>query len=48
MKECAFSAYYFTLPEADKTLIPRPLRQIVIPAKAGIQRLKLDAGSGPA
>ncbi len=29
-------------------LIPRRLRRAVIPAKAGIQKFKLDAGSGPA
>jgi len=29
-------------------LIPRNLLRVVIPAKAGIQKHKLDAGSSPA
>jgi hypothetical protein len=29
-------------------LIPRRLRRFVIPAKAGIYKQQLDAGSGPA
>jgi hypothetical protein len=32
----------------SKGLIPRGLPRFVIPAKAGIQKIKLDAGSSPA